>query len=140
MKPWILRIICKNDKDFVLKSRNFLQFTACSNCGKFFSPPIAKAVKGSLTCFILVMHHYLRQLTVFSDILTACYYGLRISLRSAGLLALLSFFLCLGWQLAVKRSPNRLRLMLGTFYVGLLSLLFYAGCLIMSNFLWVLTN
>lgn len=76
--------------------------------------------------FILVMHHYLSELTVFLDIFTACYYGLRISLKSAGLLALLSFFLCLSWQLAVKRRPSRLRLLLGTFYVSLLSLLFYA--------------
>lgn len=76
--------------------------------------------------FVVFMHGYISEATVFSDILTAFYYGLRISLKSAGLLALLSFLLCTLWQFFTKRRSGRLRLLLGTVYLSVLSLLFYA--------------
>ena len=76
--------------------------------------------------FITLMHAYMGDMTTLNDIFTALYYGLRISLKSAGLLALISFVVCLGLQVFFNRPSADTRLMLGTGYVFLLSLLFYA--------------
>ncbi|QJW49069.1 sulfatase-like hydrolase/transferase [bacterium BFN5] len=76
--------------------------------------------------FIALMHSYMGDMTTLNDIYTALYYGLRISLKSAGLLALITFVVCLGLQVFFKRPSADTRLMLGTGYVFLLSLLFYA--------------
>lgn len=76
--------------------------------------------------FIALMHSYIGNMTTLNDIITALYYGLRISLKSAGVLALISFALCCGLQVFFNRPSAATRLMLGTGYGFLLSLLFYA--------------
>ncbi|MEG6585289.1 LTA synthase family protein [Dendrosporobacter sp. 1207_IL3150] len=76
--------------------------------------------------FIAVMHTYMGDMTAVGDVAVALYYGLRISLKSAGILALVSFILCCSLQFIFKQQNCRLRLLIGTGYLSLLSLLFYA--------------
>jgi len=75
--------------------------------------------------FIIIMHSFLSEAVTLSDIGTALYYGLRISLKSAGLLALLSLVCCIGLRVVVsgKRLSN-IRFYLGASYVVILSFLF----------------
>jgi phosphoglycerol transferase MdoB-like AlkP superfamily enzyme len=76
--------------------------------------------------FIVRMHAYMGDATSFYDIILSLYYGMRISLKSAGLLAVVSFACSYGLQLLFKFPSASIRLLLGTGYISLLSLLFYA--------------
>ncbi|MDU2064428.1 MAG: sulfatase-like hydrolase/transferase [Sporomusaceae bacterium] len=76
--------------------------------------------------FIVYMHHYLADMTTLSDVFAALYYGLRISLKSAGLMGLFCFSFCLICRGLKPRWVDKLRLIVGGSYLFLLTLLFYA--------------
>jgi len=77
--------------------------------------------------FIVWLHSYLSEVTTVNDVLVALYYGVRISLKSAGLMTLASFVLCTVVQHAVScRQSDNIRLLIGTVYISILSVLFYA--------------
>lgn len=76
--------------------------------------------------FIMILHSYLSTGVTAQDIMAALYYGTRISLKSAGLLGLISFILCWPLQTVLRDKVRYVRLALGTGYLGLLSILFYA--------------
>ncbi len=77
--------------------------------------------------FIAVMHSFLSDAVTLSDIGAALYYGLRISLKSAGLLVLLPLVCCTGLRLFVPwKRLSHIRLYLGAVYVVILSFLFQA--------------
>lgn len=77
--------------------------------------------------FIAVMHSFLSESVTVSDIAAALYYGVRISLKSAGLLVLLPLIFCTGLRLVFAwRKLGKIRLYLGLAYVTLLSFLFQA--------------
>lgn len=76
--------------------------------------------------FIAVLHSYLGDTTTFNDILVALFYGLRISLKSVGFLAMVSVGLCAVFFLLRREKCPKLRLVIGSIYIGALSLLFYA--------------
>ncbi len=60
----------------------------------------------------------------WADVGAALYYGFRISLKSAGVIAALSFFLCTLSAAISKRNTDRFRNWLAVSYLGILSLLF----------------
>lgn len=76
--------------------------------------------------FIAVLHSFLGETTTLKDIWTALYYGLRISLKSVGLLAAASFGACVLFFFVRQEKCHTLRLIIGSLYIGILSLLFYA--------------
>ncbi len=77
--------------------------------------------------FIMVMHSSLSEAATAGDIAAAFYYGLRISLKSAGLLAILPLVACTGLRLVISwRKLSRIRYYLGAVYVIVLSFLFHA--------------
>lgn len=77
--------------------------------------------------FIVILHSYISEAASFRDIFIALYYGIRISLKSAGLLAAASFiFSTLPNVLNKSIFKSRIRYILGCAYTGLLSILFYA--------------
>ena len=77
--------------------------------------------------FIAVMHSFLSEAVTLDDIATALYYGFRISLKSAGLLVLLSVACCTVFSLFVRqKNLRRIRFYLGATYVVILSFLFQA--------------
>lgn len=77
--------------------------------------------------FILVLHSFLSDAVTVNDIVAAQYYGLRISLKSAGVLVLLPLVCCTGLRLFLPwQWLGRLRFYLGAAYVTLLSFLFHA--------------
>lgn len=76
--------------------------------------------------FIAVMHSFLSESVSWGDIGAALYYGLRISLKSTGLLVLASLLCCLGLRLFVRRERlARVPFYLGAAYVAVLSFLFH---------------
>lgn len=77
--------------------------------------------------FIVVMHSFLGEAVTMGDIAAALYYGLRISLKSAGLLMLVPLVCCTGLRLFLPwQKLSRIRFYLGVLYVTLLSFLFQA--------------
>ncbi|WP_371372382.1 LTA synthase family protein [Sporomusa aerivorans] len=77
--------------------------------------------------FIAVMHSYLGEAVTMADIASALYYGLRISLKSAGLLVLLPLVCCTGLRMFLAwRKVSQLRYYWGVVYVIILSFLFHA--------------
>ncbi|MCE5284887.1 MAG: sulfatase-like hydrolase/transferase [Pelosinus sp.] len=81
--------------------------------------------------FIVLMKSYISAAATMNDYGMALYYGLRISLKSAGLMVLTSFILCtlccsLLHGCVKSQKLKRLRFILGTIYVFVLSVLFYA--------------
>lgn len=76
--------------------------------------------------FIVIMHSYMSDVTTWSDIGLALYYGLRISLKSAGLLGLFSLILCALFSLLRIGTRIPWRFYAGSVYLLLLTILFYA--------------
>ncbi len=75
--------------------------------------------------FIVVLHTYLNSNTTLQDILIVLYYGLRISLKSAGVITLLSFLLCtLPAVFFTGNIIRKNRYYLGSIYIFVLSILF----------------
>lgn len=77
--------------------------------------------------FIAVLNSYISEATTLKDIFLALYYGIRISLKSAGLVTLTSFAFCTILTLFIKKDKiKHVRYILGSVYIAILSLLFYA--------------
>lgn len=81
--------------------------------------------------FIVLMKSYISAAATFNDYSMAFYYGMRISLKSAGFLVLITFVLCtLGSSFLYRGVKSellkKLRLILGTIGIFILSVLFYA--------------
>ncbi|MBP2637758.1 MAG: sulfatase [Firmicutes bacterium] len=77
--------------------------------------------------FIAVMHSFLGEAVTIKDIASALYYGLRISLKSAGLLVLVPLVCCTGLRLFFPwKKLSHLRFYLGVLYITVLSFLFQA--------------
>lgn len=72
--------------------------------------------------FIIAMQSFLGDAVTLEDIAATLYYGFRISIKSAGLLALVTF----GLGTALRNILPNIRYYLGAIYVSLLSLLFQA--------------
>lgn len=75
--------------------------------------------------FIAYMHSYIGNTTTSADVFAALYYGLRISLKSAGFMTVGSILLCSA-AVFLRRNPDKLRYGLGCIYTTGLSLLFFA--------------
>lgn len=75
--------------------------------------------------FIGILHEYLSETTTGKDIFMSLYYGTRLSLKSAGIITLLSFVSCTLANIIIK-SPKmqNVRFGLGCFYITALSILF----------------
>ncbi|WP_369412669.1 LTA synthase family protein [Pelosinus baikalensis] len=77
--------------------------------------------------FIIILNSYISEAATFQDIAMALYYGIRISLKSTGLVVAASFILCTLLNVFNKGAIGiNLRYILGCTYISLLSLLFYA--------------
>lgn len=77
--------------------------------------------------FITVLNNNLSDMTTLKDIAIALFYGLRISLKSAGMAALISFGFCTVLNLFVKNKElHKVRLEIGYICIGILTFLFYA--------------
>ncbi|MBP2661845.1 MAG: sulfatase, partial [Firmicutes bacterium] len=77
--------------------------------------------------FIIILNSYISEAATFQDIAMALYYGIRISLKSTGLVVAASFILCTLLNIFNKGGIGiNLRYILGCTYISLLSLLFYA--------------
>ena len=77
--------------------------------------------------FIWIMQSYIEPNTGMTDIALAMWAGFRLSLKSAGALALLSFLVCTMSNVFVpKLKTESIRLGLGGFYIAILSILFQA--------------
>jgi phosphoglycerol transferase MdoB-like AlkP superfamily enzyme len=76
--------------------------------------------------FILDLHTYMSEMTTTNDIIMALYYGIRISLKSAGMMGMSSCILCVLLYLLTKGKYKNFRLAVGYIYISLLSILFFA--------------
>ncbi len=77
--------------------------------------------------FIIVLNSYISEAATFQDIMMALYYGIRLSLKSAGLVVVGSFIFCTACSVVIRsKKIRKIRYVLGCFYISLLSLLFYA--------------
>jgi phosphoglycerol transferase MdoB-like AlkP superfamily enzyme len=77
--------------------------------------------------FIVVLHSYISEAATVQDVFMALYYGIRISLKSAGLVMVASFIFCTVLSALTQSNKIRqFRYVLGCIYISLLSLLFYA--------------
>jgi phosphoglycerol transferase MdoB-like AlkP superfamily enzyme len=77
--------------------------------------------------FIAVLSQYINEATTLKEIVTALYYGIRISLKSTGVITLLSFLFCtLLSVIFVHKNLERVRFFLGCTYISILSVLFNA--------------
>ncbi len=77
--------------------------------------------------FIVVLQDYISAATTLQDIMTALYYGFRISLKSTAIVTLLSFSGCTVLGLFIKNNKvKNIRYVVGCCYISILSLLFYA--------------
>lgn len=75
--------------------------------------------------FIGILHEYLNEGTAGKDIMMSLYYGTRLSLKSAGILTLVSFLFCSLTNLIITSSKvQNIRFGLGCFYICILSILF----------------
>lgn len=78
-------------------------------------------------CFLLLMREYVGPEAGWSDIGLCLWAGFRLSLKSAGALALISFLLCTAPNVCFPSvSTRRLRLGLAFVYIALLAVLFQA--------------
>ena len=79
------------------------------------------------SAFILIMQEYIEPHTAMTDIALAMWAGFRLSLKSAGIMVLISFLGCTITNVIVpKLKTNRLRFVLGWLYITVLSILFLA--------------
>lgn len=79
------------------------------------------------SAFILIMQEYMGPQIAMADIGRGMWAGLRLSLKSAGIMVLISFLVCtLTNVILPKLTTNPLREMLGCCYIILLSILFQA--------------
>lgn len=77
--------------------------------------------------FIGILHSYLSAQSTIGDILTSLFYGLRMSMKSAAVIALFSFVFCTLFSVAFCTSKfDKVRLVLGSIYTSLLIILFHA--------------
>lgn len=77
--------------------------------------------------FVAVLNRYLDSATTLQDIITAFFYGFRLSLKSAGIVALLTFISCtLASAMLGGNKAEKIRYYLGCCYAALLTLLFHA--------------
>lgn len=77
--------------------------------------------------FIVVLNSYISESATVTDIVMALYYGIRISLKSAGFVAIASVVFCTGLGLvSCSKRISKIRYVLGCSYISILSLLFYA--------------
>lgn len=76
--------------------------------------------------FIAVMGDYLGANTSTQDIMTALYYGFKISLKSAGILASASFIICVITNFFIPLYYQKVRMTISSAYVLVLTILFYA--------------
>lgn len=77
--------------------------------------------------FIIILKSYLSANTTLSEIVFALYYGLRLSLKSAGLITAFSFIFCTLVNLVFTyKQHTKVRLFTGCIYITILSLLFQA--------------
>jgi len=77
--------------------------------------------------FIVILQSYMSATTTMEDIMTALYYGIRISLKSTAIVAVTSFFCCTVLGLFIKNNKvNKIRYIVGCCYISILGLLFYA--------------
>ncbi len=76
--------------------------------------------------FIGIMQAYLGGSTNWADILLALYYGLKLSLKSAGLLAVTSFSSCLIFYCFSSKTTVYVRKFIGSVYTIVLTILFFA--------------
>lgn len=77
--------------------------------------------------FIAIMYQYANAPLTIIDIGEMLYHGLRLSLKSAGVIAALSWLVVtLGGGCLLNRQLNQLRLWLGYIYLGVLAILFQA--------------
>lgn len=75
--------------------------------------------------FIGILHEYLDKATTGKEIFMSLYYGARLSLKSAGIITLLSFMFCTIVNLFVKSAKvQNIRFGLGCIYLVILSILF----------------
>jgi phosphoglycerol transferase MdoB-like AlkP superfamily enzyme len=77
--------------------------------------------------FIIVLKSYISEAATLQDIFMALYYGIRISLKSAGLVLIASFVFCTAFSVLIcSEKVKNIRYALGCLSISLLSLLFYA--------------
>ncbi|GMB01275.1 alkaline phosphatase family protein [Pelosinus sp. IPA-1] len=77
--------------------------------------------------FIFIMQEYIGPNTAMNQIALAMWAGLRLTLKSAGIMAMLSFLACTLTTVMLPRfNTNRLRVVLGYVYIVVLSILFQA--------------
>lgn len=77
--------------------------------------------------FIVILNRYVNVGTTLPDIMSALYYGLRISLKSAGVITLLSFLFCTVLNILIKNKKiAKIRYVLGSIYIVILTFLFHA--------------
>lgn len=78
--------------------------------------------------FIAVLHQYMSPEATMSDFWIALYYGTRISLKTAGVVMLISFFFCtLPSTMGRTEKFTHIRLIIGTVYMIFLSILYQAS-------------
>ena len=75
--------------------------------------------------FIVTMGDYLGESTILKDVMLSLYYGFKISLKSAGILAGTSFLICLLASIFVPKFYVKIRMGLASCYVLILTILFY---------------
>jgi len=77
--------------------------------------------------FIGVLNQYINEASTWKDIVVALYYGIRISLKSSGIITLFSFlFSTLLNVIFVGKNLDKVRFYLGCMYILILSVLFNA--------------
>ena len=77
--------------------------------------------------FIVILNRYLGDGTTVTDIFSSLFYGLRLSLKTAGVVTLLSFLFCTCASLFIKTEKlPKIRYFLGCIYITALTFLFHA--------------
>ena len=76
--------------------------------------------------FIVAMPEFLSVETTFEDIVFSLWTGLRLSLKSAGIVVLLTFLICSISRFFIKNDFSKARIYFGAVYTVLLSILFLA--------------
>ena len=77
--------------------------------------------------FIGILSSYLSAQSAAADIIISLFYGLRMSLKSAGVVTLFSFLFCTLISVVVHTQKfEKIRFVLGAIYISLLILLFHA--------------
>lgn len=78
--------------------------------------------------FIVILDQYLKPETTMLEIIKALFWGMRLSLKTAGVITLLTFLFCTLPAIFVNsRRLDQLRLALGSVYAFLLTFLFHAS-------------